>query len=107
MGCCGQKRVIIKNTFSSSSAPAPAPANVQPVQNTTTHFATNGQQHGNKQTNSSQPSLVILRYLENSPILVRGPTGRQYEFSGARPSQSVDARDAEALLRTRFFRRAN
>ena len=55
---------------------------------------------------SAGPSSVNLRYLENSPILVRGPaTGRQYEFSGARPLQSVEARDAEALLRTRFFRR--
>jgi hypothetical protein len=44
--------------------------------------------------------------LENSLIVVRGPaTGRQYQFSGAHPDQSVDARDAEALLRTRFFRR--
>lgn len=50
-------------------------------------------------------SLVTLRYLEKSPILVRGTvTGQQYEFSGARPVQSVDARDAAALLQTRFFR---
>lgn len=49
---------------------------------------------------------VTLQYLESSPIIVTGPTsGRQYEFSGARPSQAVDARDVEALLRTRFFRR--
>jgi hypothetical protein len=52
-------------------------------------------------------SSVTLRYLEKSPILVRGPvTDQQYEFSGARPVQSVDARDAAALLRTRFFRPA-
>lgn len=50
---------------------------------------------------------VRLRYLERSPVLVRGPvTGRQYEFSGSRPVQRVDGRDAEALLRTGFFRRA-
>jgi hypothetical protein len=29
-----------------------------------------------------------------------------YQFSGARPLQAVDARDAAALLQTRFFRRA-
>lgn len=51
-------------------------------------------------------SSVNLRYLERSPILVLGPaTGRRYEFSGAKPVQSVDTRDLEALLRTRFFRR--
>jgi len=49
---------------------------------------------------------VTLQYLESSPIVVTGPaSGRRYEFSGARPNQAVDARDVEALLRTRFFRR--
>lgn len=49
-----------------------------------------------------------LRYLEQSPILVRGPaTGRYYEFSEAQPDQHVDSRDAPQLLRTSFFRRAN
>jgi hypothetical protein len=52
-------------------------------------------------------SSMTVRYVEKSPVLVRGPaTGRQYEFSGAHPTQNVDSRDAEALLRTRFFRRA-
>jgi hypothetical protein len=52
-------------------------------------------------------AYVPLRYVERSPILVRGPaTGQQYQFSGTQPIQSVDPRDAEALLRTRFFRRA-
>jgi hypothetical protein len=32
-------------------------------------------------------------------------TGRRYSFSQAQPDQVVDPRDAEALLRTRFFRR--
>jgi hypothetical protein len=51
---------------------------------------------------------VRLRYLEQSPILVRGPvTGRYYEFSEAQPDQHVDSRDAPQLLRTSFFRRAN
>jgi len=49
-------------------------------------------------------SSVPLRYLEKSPIQLRGPvTGRRYEFSSAHPVQPVDARDASALLRTRFF----
>ena len=49
---------------------------------------------------------LTLHYLEDSPIVVRGSSsGRQYTFSGKDPDQLVDARDAQALLRTRFFRR--
>jgi hypothetical protein len=52
-------------------------------------------------------SSVNIHYLKNSPIVVRGPvSGRQYQFSSAHPDQPVDARDANALLRTRFFRRS-
>ena len=48
-----------------------------------------------------------LRYADTSPIRVRGAvTGMSYEFSGVRPVQQVDARDAASLLNTRFFRRA-
>jgi hypothetical protein len=40
-------------------------------------------------------------------VRVRGSaTGRYYEFSGSNPVQSVDARDAPAMLATRFFRAA-
>jgi hypothetical protein len=54
----------------------------------------------------AQPSTRV-RYLENSPIRVRGPvSGTYYEFSGSRPVQLVTARDASSLLNTRFFRRA-
>jgi hypothetical protein len=54
----------------------------------------------------SHRAFLSLRHLESSPILVRGPvTGRQCGFSAAQPVQPVDPRDAEALLRTRFFRR--
>jgi hypothetical protein len=49
-----------------------------------------------------------IRYTERSRVRVRGnATGRHYEFSGADPVQSVDARDAPALLSTRFFRVAH
>ena len=50
-------------------------------------------------------SSVVLRYTEISPILVRGSvTGRHYRFSRSEPVQTVDTRDAAALLRTGFFR---
>ena len=49
----------------------------------------------------------MLHYVEQSPIRVQGrQTGRYYEFSGKRPVQAVDVRDASSLLGTRFFRRA-
>ena len=51
---------------------------------------------------------VVLRYLEHSPVVIHGSsTGRRYEFSAASPKQRVDARDAESLLATPFFRRVN
>ena len=80
-----------------------ARAVTRPAPNSRQVPSTGQQTHG--QTKPAY-SLVTLRYLESSPILVRGPaTGLQYEFSGDRPVQSVDARDAAALLRTRFFSR--
>lgn len=49
-----------------------------------------------------------LRYLEKSPIRVKGPaTGREYDFSAADPVHLLDARDAKSLLRTRFFAKAS
>jgi len=50
---------------------------------------------------------VILRYRERARVMVRGPvTGQSYEFSAVQPTQSVDTRDAEVLLLTRYFIRA-
>jgi len=49
---------------------------------------------------------VFVRYTESQSVVVRGPvTGRGYAFSAADPVQSVDPRDAGALLQARFFRR--
>lgn len=48
-----------------------------------------------------------LRYRERVRMLVHGPvTGRAYEFSAVQPTQLVERRDAEELLRTRYFTRA-
>ena len=52
-------------------------------------------------------AAVNLNYVAGSPVRVRGAvTGRQYDFSGLRPTQAVDARDAAGLLRTSLFRAA-
>ncbi len=50
---------------------------------------------------------VTLRLRERARVVVRGPvTGRAYAFGTESPTQPVDVRDAEALLRTRRFDRA-
>ncbi|HET6764352.1 MAG TPA: hypothetical protein VFH27_11790 [Longimicrobiaceae bacterium] len=50
---------------------------------------------------------VRLRFTEQARVRVRGPaTGDDYVFSGSDPVRTVDAGDAEALLRTGYFRRA-
>jgi hypothetical protein len=49
---------------------------------------------------------VMLEYSENAPVTVRGPvTGREYKFSGARRTQSVESDDVPGLIQTGFFRR--
>ena len=49
---------------------------------------------------------VKLRYLASVPVLVNGPvSGKPYSFSREESDQFVDARDAEPLLRTRYFER--
>jgi hypothetical protein len=98
MGCCGDKRTLLRNPQIHAPAQAanpPTPALVPPA-------AQSG-----PAVSRPVPNAVALRYLESSPILVRGmATGRQYRFSGTEPLQAVDARDAEVLLRSRFFRRS-
>jgi hypothetical protein len=101
MACCGQKRTDFRNN------PSTAKSEQTVIKPGVNNWNNNGK--AVQQTpvvQASAYSTVNLRYLENSPILVRGPvTGRQYEFSGAKPQQPVDVRDADALLRTGFFRK--
>ena len=93
MPCCGQNR----NAWNDTSAPQRQTTPAQlPAANPSGGLP------------ASAIGTVRLRYLEQSPILVRGPvTGRYYEFSEAQPDQYIDSRDAPQLLRTSFFRRAN
>jgi hypothetical protein len=125
--CCGQKRTQLRNSqtqWTTPSAPPYSSGNNQaqagrshpPTAPTTQK--TSPQQPANPQTRSIQPQVatatsthhhsISVRYLERSPIRVRGlVSGMSYEFSGSRPVQQVDARDASSLLNTRFFRRAS
>lgn len=99
MGCCGQKR---------SAMPALMPGAVpglQPRSGVVTASST-GTGRAAPET-STGTRHVALRYRERARVRVLGPaTRRHYEFSPEQPTQSVDARDAEALLRTRQFLRA-
>jgi hypothetical protein len=48
---------------------------------------------------------VVLEYLEDAPLFAEGlATGKAYRFSPLERIQTVEERDAAALLRTRFFR---
>jgi hypothetical protein len=50
-------------------------------------------------------SGVLLEYSDRRPVEVRGTvTGTVYRFSDAQPLQTVDRRDAPALLRSTAFR---
>ena len=99
--CCGQKRATMaqenmRTTPRSNFTATPVPAAAPPV--------TNLAQGASAAQQPTGWSSVGVRYLEKSPIRVRGSaTGTQYEFSAVNSVRPVDARDAEALLRTRFF----
>ena len=97
MGCCGQKRTALKKAslkMEPSTAMRPAQLGVQ-LQGKGRQVFT--------QTDTTC-STVSLRYLESSAILVQGSvTGRRYKFSSGTSIQSIDARDAVSLLRTKFF----
>lgn len=111
MGCCGQRRDILRRPPAPTpperivrapvlvrAEPWAAPARTAPVPPKMVGAA-------------SFPSVphslgVALEYTERARILVRGlATGRTYEFSAARRAQTVDAADVPPLLRTGFFRR--
>jgi len=58
---------------------------------------------------SAQPGrrAMPLRYVERNAVMVRGPaSGASYRFTAENPVQSVDLRDADALLRSGLFMRA-
>lgn len=101
MGCCGQKR----SQSPAASRPVwPVPA--AHARSEPTAVASNGAGRGMSGVSAGGRN-VVLRYRERARVLVRGPvTGRTYEFSAKQSTQSIEARDAEALLRTRHFVRA-
>jgi hypothetical protein len=125
--CCGQKRAELRNsqaqrtarsvlqhTFSNSPAQTVrTQPSVPPPTPRTGQYEPARPQTGNVPPQAPAPvsmpeSSVSVRYLETSPIQVRGlVSGMSYAFSGSQPVQQVDPRDASSLLNTRFFRRAS
>ena len=95
MPCCGQGRATLAATPAVTlhvpplAPPAPLPAAP----------ATEA---------AAAPVLdsVRIRYTREPRVRVVGPaSGRAYEFSGVAAVQSIDARDAEGLVNTGYFRR--
>jgi hypothetical protein len=121
--CCGQRRTELRNSQTQRTPPSAAPngaaySRVQAVRTQTPvpppAAPTPPVNTRNRRlppqawtATSTQYSSMSVRYLENSPIRVRGSvSGTLYAFSGSQAVQQVDARDASSLLSTRFFRRA-
>ena len=122
--CCGQKRSELRSNPTQRTAPtvpqygnnwaqtarmqAPAaPAMGTVSHNQSVHTQARGIRPQLAAAVSTPHSSISIRYLENSPIRVLGlVSGLHYDFSGSRPVLAVDARDAQSLLNTRFFRPA-
>jgi hypothetical protein len=55
----------------------------------------------------NKAATLKLTYPGHAPVNVHGPfTGQLYQFSRLHPVQTVDARDAMSILKTRLFRQA-
>ena len=115
--CCGQKRSALRSIQSPEKTPIPArlPINRQQTSRPSTAFTdreflfpVNLQAARRERPLAVVPQApltpVSLRYVRSAPMRVHGEaTGRQYEFSGSRPDQSVDPRDLASLLSLGYF----
>lgn len=107
MSCCGQKRQALA-TINTNTAPRPlaraaaAPPSKPYVDPAAA--ARRGETLAGRGAASGAAATQSLRYLAQSPIVVRGPaTGAHYRFSAAQPVQRVARADCEPLLRTGHF----
>src|ERR1017187_5996314 len=112
--CCGTKRTELKNSLSTAAATSNRPLagarrRIEPPRTGTAPreylpLVNAGAQAQVSPTAATQKgSFIAISYLEKAHVRVRGlATGRTYEFSGSDPVCEVDARDASALLNTRF-----
>lgn len=113
MGCCGQNRAAFSNqspvtrsTESRSSVPGPTTFRAD---HSTPTWPPNAAAERRGTGSSARPvgRAMSLRYVERNAVIARGPaSGAEYRFSAESPVQSVDVRDADALLRSGLFMRA-
>lgn len=101
MGCCGQKRALLRRA--PALTPMPPPLQVKPK--------TRPIRATPRPASAVEPKpselVVRIHYTRTAPIRVRGPaTRREYACSAQRPVQTVDVRNAQALLRGWVFRPA-
>jgi hypothetical protein len=99
MGCgCGQKtRPAPRPSASGAARPAPAPRPSPAA-------ALAAPRPAAVAPPGSSPAALIIRYLGEVPITVRGvSTGALYRFVSRGQVASVDRRDTGALLATRQF----
>lgn len=105
MGCCGQKRSSLPAMMPGGGRMVGTMLEEQGRGGTITAANTGAERIGSG--TSAGTRQVTLRYRERARVRVLGPVTKQsYEFSPEQMTQPVDARDAEALLRTRQFLRA-
>ena len=113
MGCCGQNRAEFNNlppvTRSREvRSDLPGPTGFRAALSTPTS-PPNAAAERRGIGSSARPvgRAMSLRYVERNGVIVRGPaSGAEYRFSVESPVQSVDVRDADALLRSGLFMRA-
>lgn len=106
MSCCGHKRFQSADAAANSTQNQSQDQPLKPGVNHNSDYGSGASFQPNT-SNGASRSLVAIRYLETSPVLVvGGVTGTRYQFSSTSPVRGVDARDAAALIRTRFFRLA-
>jgi hypothetical protein len=98
--CCGMKRATLTRPMARRAAPTSPPPTFSGREGPASDRPAGAADWG------ASP-WVMLRYAQSPAVRVVGPvTGRPYHFSGERPTQMVDARDAAVLARGNVFRPA-
>jgi hypothetical protein len=115
--CCGQKRSALRTApFAGKTANrARLPIDLTPTRRPSTALPLRDndsalevlRRGAHALTLVPDPAPVSLRYVRTAPMRMVGEvSGRQYEFSGLRPTQAVDPRDLFQLLSMGYFSRA-
>ena len=114
MGCCGQNRAAFSNSLPLANRSwevrpnLPGPSAFRAGLSTPTSPPNAAaERRGNGSSARPVGRAMPLRYVERNAVVVRGPaSGIDYRFTAENPVQSVDVRDADALLRSGLFIRA-